>query len=85
MTTQKLPGTDAARHGAGEADLTIMLGAHNAFRRDLTRLAGRPPRPICPTRPGASRSRPAGTCSSASCTCTTPPRTSSSGRRCARA
>jgi hypothetical protein len=39
MTTQKLPGTDAARHGAGEADLTIMLGAHNAFRRDLTRLA----------------------------------------------
>src|SRR5277367_3977426 len=39
MTTQKLPGTDAARHGAGEADLTIMLAAHNAFRRDLTRLA----------------------------------------------
>ena len=39
MTTHKLPGTDAARHGAGEADLTIMLGAHNAFRRDLTRLA----------------------------------------------
>ena len=39
MTTQKLPGTDAARHGAGEADLTIMLGAHHAFGRDLTRLA----------------------------------------------
>ena len=39
MTTQKLPGTDAARHGAGEADLTIMLAAHDAFRRDLTRLA----------------------------------------------
>src|SRR5208282_5909364 len=39
MTTQKLPGTDAARHGAGEADLTIMIAAHNAFRRDLTRLA----------------------------------------------
>jgi hypothetical protein len=39
MTTQKLPGTDAARHGAGEADLTIMLGAHDAFRRDLMRLA----------------------------------------------
>jgi hemerythrin-like domain-containing protein len=39
MTTQKLPGTDAARHGTGDADLTIMLAAHNAFRRDLTRLA----------------------------------------------
>jgi iron-sulfur cluster repair protein YtfE (RIC family) len=38
MTTQKLPGTDAARHGTGDADLTIMLAAHNAFRRDLTRL-----------------------------------------------
>jgi hypothetical protein len=39
MTTQKLSGTDAARHGTGEADLTIMLGAHAAFRRDLVRLA----------------------------------------------
>ncbi len=39
MTTQKLPGTDAARHGVGQADLTVMLGAHDAFRRDLTRLA----------------------------------------------
>ncbi len=38
MTTQKLPGTDAARHGAGDADLAIMLAAHDAFRRDLTRL-----------------------------------------------
>jgi hypothetical protein len=38
MTTQKLPGTDAARHGTGDADLTIMLAAHDAFRRDLTRL-----------------------------------------------
>ena len=38
MTTQNLPGTDAARHGAGDADLTIMLAAHGAFRRDLTRL-----------------------------------------------
>jgi hypothetical protein len=38
MTTQKLPGSDAARHGTGEADLTIMLGAHAAFRRDLVRL-----------------------------------------------
>ena len=24
MTTQNLPGTDAARHGTGDADLTIM-------------------------------------------------------------
>jgi hypothetical protein len=39
MTTQKLPGTDAARHGSGDADLTIMLAAHDAFRRDLARLA----------------------------------------------
>jgi len=39
MTSQRLPGTDAARHGAGDADLTIMLAAHRAFRRDLTRLA----------------------------------------------
>jgi hypothetical protein len=39
MTTQKLPGTDAARHGAGDAELTIMLAAHDAFRRDLARLA----------------------------------------------
>jgi len=39
MTTQNLPGTDASRHGTGDADLTIMLAAHHAFRRDLTRLA----------------------------------------------
>jgi iron-sulfur cluster repair protein YtfE (RIC family) len=39
MTTQKLPGSDAARHGTGDADLTIMLAAHDAFRRDLTQLA----------------------------------------------
>ncbi len=41
MTTQKLPGTDAARHGTGDADLAIMLAAHDAFRRDLTRLRTR--------------------------------------------
>ncbi len=35
MTTQKLPGADAARHGTGDADLAIMLAAHDAFRRDL--------------------------------------------------
>jgi Hemerythrin HHE cation binding domain len=39
MTTKNLPGADAARHGRGDADLTIMLAAHRAFRRDLTRLA----------------------------------------------
>jgi len=39
MATSNLPGTDAARHGTGDADLTIMLAAHAAFRRDLTRLA----------------------------------------------
>jgi hypothetical protein len=35
MTTE----TDAARHGTGDADLTIMVAAHDAFRRDLVRLA----------------------------------------------
>ena len=39
MTTQRLPGTDAARHGTGDADLTVMLAAHDAFRRDLVSLA----------------------------------------------
>lgn len=39
MATRNPPGTDAARHGTGDADLTIMLAAHAAFRRDLTRLA----------------------------------------------
>jgi iron-sulfur cluster repair protein YtfE (RIC family) len=38
MTTQKLPGSDAARHGTGDADLTIMIAAHDAFRRDLVSL-----------------------------------------------
>jgi hypothetical protein len=38
MTTQKLPGSAAARHGGGEADLTIMIAAHDAFRRDLVSL-----------------------------------------------
>ncbi len=39
MAVQKLPGSAAARHGTGDADLTIMIAAHDAFRRDLTRLA----------------------------------------------
>lgn len=39
MATSNLPGTDAARHGTSDADLTIMLAAHAAFRRDLVRLA----------------------------------------------
>ena len=30
---------EAARHGTGEADLTVMLAAHDAFRRDLRKLA----------------------------------------------
>jgi hypothetical protein len=38
MTTQKQPGSEAARHGTGDADLTIMLAAHDAFRRDLVSL-----------------------------------------------
>jgi iron-sulfur cluster repair protein YtfE (RIC family) len=39
MTTQKLPGNAAARHGSGDADLTVMIAAHDAFRRDLASLA----------------------------------------------
>jgi Hemerythrin HHE cation binding domain len=39
MATRNLPGSDASRHGTGDADLTIMLAAHAAFRRDLTSLA----------------------------------------------
>jgi iron-sulfur cluster repair protein YtfE (RIC family) len=39
VTTNKLPGTNAARHGAGDADLTIMIAAHEALRRDLVGLA----------------------------------------------
>lgn len=39
MATRNLPGSDAARHGTGDADLSIMLGAHAAFRRDLVSLA----------------------------------------------
>ena len=40
MTTRNLPASsDAARYGAGDADLTIMLAAHAAFRRDLALLA----------------------------------------------
>ena len=39
MTTQKLPGSDAARHGSGDADLTVMIAAHDAFRRNLVSLA----------------------------------------------
>jgi hypothetical protein len=41
VTTRDLVpgGSDAARHGTGDADLTIMLAAHAAFRRDLAQLA----------------------------------------------
>jgi Hemerythrin HHE cation binding domain len=39
MATQKLPGNTAARHGSGDADLTVMIAAHDAFRRDLGSLA----------------------------------------------
>jgi Hemerythrin HHE cation binding domain len=39
MATRNLPGSEASRHGTGDADLTIMLGAHAAFRRDLVQLA----------------------------------------------
>ena len=35
----KRPGADAARHGTGDADLTVMLAAHGALRRDLVGLA----------------------------------------------
>lgn len=40
MTSQKLPGSVAARNGSGDADLTIMTAAHDGLRRDLAALAG---------------------------------------------
>jgi hypothetical protein len=36
---RNLPGSDAARHGSGGADLTIMNAAHDALRHDLAALA----------------------------------------------
>ena len=39
MTAQQQPGSEAARHGSGDADLAIMTAAHNAFRSDLVSLA----------------------------------------------
>jgi hypothetical protein len=40
MTTRNLPdSSEAARHGTGDDDLTIMLAAHAALRRDLALLA----------------------------------------------
>ena len=40
MTTEELPGIEAARHRTGDADLAIMLAAHQEFRHDLARLIG---------------------------------------------
>jgi iron-sulfur cluster repair protein YtfE (RIC family) len=59
MTTQNLPGSAAARHGSGDADLTIMLAAHDAFRRDLAHLARAVPGPAG-TDPDRQRSVAAG-------------------------
>jgi hypothetical protein len=39
MTAQRIGGSEAARHGAGDADLTVMVAAHDALRRDLVSLA----------------------------------------------
>ena len=78
------PGSsDAARHGTGDADLTIMLAAHAAFRRDLAQLARAAAFADLPDPGDGPRCGPAGSCSSGSCTCTTRPRTTSSGRPCA--
>ena len=57
MTTQNLPGTNAARQGTGDADLTIMIAAHDAFRRDLTRLARTAGAAHDPARHGAREPR----------------------------
>ena len=75
MTTQNLPGTSAARHGTGDADLTIMLAAHDAFRRDLTRLVRATARADLADPARHQSIAAGGSCSSANCTCTTPPRT----------
>jgi len=39
MSDIPLPGSGAARHGTGNADLQIMVAAHHAFRRDVATLA----------------------------------------------
>lgn len=39
MSSSNLPDSGAARHGTGEIDLTAMMAAHDAFRRDLVKLA----------------------------------------------
>src|ERR1700735_769936 len=53
MTTRNLPdSSDAARHGTGDADLTVMLAAHDAFRRDL---AARPRAPSAADRADPQR------------------------------
>jgi hypothetical protein len=60
VTTNKLAGaqagtyagTEAARHGTGDADLTIMLAAHQALRRDLVGLARAAARAAQPARRG---------------------------------
>jgi iron-sulfur cluster repair protein YtfE (RIC family) len=54
MTTQRPPGTDAARHGSGDADLTLMISAHRAFARDLVSLA-RAARPVNLANPARRR------------------------------
>ena len=56
MTTQRPPGTDAARHGSGDADLTLMISAHRAFARHLVSLA--PGRQA--SEPGQPRATPGG-------------------------
>ena len=81
MATSNLPGTDAARHGTGDADLTIMLAAHAAFRRDLVRLAHSTTALVGAIRRVTPLSKRAGKPSSASSTCTTPRKTRSSGPR----
>jgi hypothetical protein len=37
MTTRNLPGREGAGHGTGDAGLTVMIAAHQAFRLDLVR------------------------------------------------
>jgi len=39
MAAQKPLGTAAARHGSGDADLSVMIAAHDALRHDLVALA----------------------------------------------
>ncbi|MEK8172898.1 hypothetical protein NKH77_39515 [Streptomyces sp. M19] len=83
MTTDDVSRSTEARRRAyppGRIDFSLMYFAHDAFTRDLRRMADAAATDAPTTRPCAPGGRP----SSGNCTCTTWPRTTPSGPRCGR-